>query len=158
MSLAAKIAKNTIYQITGKGAGMLLGLATVALMTRYLGRQGFGYYTIIISYLQFFGVLIDFGLQMTTSQLLAKPGANQSQIFGNLLAVRLLSALVFIGLGSIIVWFLPYPYEVKIGVGVAAFSFFFISLQSVLIGLFQKHLAMAEVAMADDNRTFLAII
>lgn len=149
MSLAAKIAKNTIYQIIGKGAGMLLGLATVALMTRYLGRQGFGYYTIIISYLQFFGVLIDFGLQMTTSQLLAKSGANQSKVFGNLLAVRLLSALIFIGLGSIIVWFLPYPYEVKVGVGVAAFSFFFISLQSVLIGLFQKHLAMAEVAMAE---------
>jgi O-antigen/teichoic acid export membrane protein len=149
MSLAAKIAKNTIYQIAGKGVGMLLGLATVALMTRYLGQKGFGYYTIIVSYLQFFGVLIDFGLQMTTAQLLAKPGADQAKIFGNLLAARLLSAFVFIGLGSLVVWVFPYPLEVKIGVGIAAFSFFFISLQSVLIGLYQKHMAMAEVAMAE---------
>jgi O-antigen/teichoic acid export membrane protein len=149
MSLVSKIAKNTIYQITGKGVGMLFGLATVALMTRYLGREGFGYYTIIISYLQFFGVLIDFGLQMTTTQLLAKPGANQSKIFGNLLAIRLLSAFIFIGTGAGLSWFLPYPPEVKIGICIASFSFFFISLQSVLIGLYQKHLAMAEVALAE---------
>jgi O-antigen/teichoic acid export membrane protein len=149
MSLASKIAKNTFYQIAGKSAGMVLGLAIVALMTRYLGREGFGYYTIIISYLQFYGVLIDFGLQMATTQMLARPGADQSRIFGNLLAVRLVSALIFLGLGSAIVWFLPYPPVVKIGVGIAAFSFFFISLQSVLIGLYQKHLAMAEVALAE---------
>jgi len=149
MSLAAKIAKGTFYQIAGKFAGTLLGLAIIALMARYLGRAGFGYYTIIVSYLQFFGVLIDFGLQMTTAQLLARPGADQSKIFGNLLAVRLLSALVFIGVGSALVWLLPYPSEVKIGVGIAALSFFFISLQSVLIGLYQKHLAMAEVALAE---------
>lgn len=149
MSLAAKIAKNTVYQIAGKGVGMLLGLATIALMTRYLGQKGFGYYTIIVSYLQFFGVLIDFGLQMTTAQLLARPGVNQSKVFGNLLAVRLLSAFIFIGLGSLLVWFFPYPLEVKIGAGITAFSFFFISLQSVLIGLYQKHMAMAEVAMAE---------
>lgn len=149
MSLASKVAKNTFYQIIGKAASILLGLATVALMTRYLGRQGFGYYTIVVSYLQFFGVLVDFGLQMTTAQMLSRPGADQAKIFGNILTIRLLSALVFLGGGALLVWLLPYDQEVKIGVAIAAFSFFFIALQSVLIGLYQKHLAMAEVALAE---------
>ena len=149
MSLASKIARNTLWQVMGKVLATILGLATVALMTRYLGREGFGYYTTIVSYLQFFGVLIDFGLQMATAQLLSRPGADQSKIFGNLIAVRLISALLFLGTGMLLVFVLPYPIIVKTGVAIASASFFFISLQSVLIGMYQKQMAMAEVAIAE---------
>lgn len=149
MSLAGKIARNTVYQIAGKIASTVLGLATIALMARYLGQEGFGYYTIIISYLQFFGVLIDFGLQMTTAQMLSRPGADQGKIFGNILSLRLLSAFIFLGLGTALVWLLPYDGVIKVGVAIASVSFFFISLQSVLIGLYQKQMAMAEVALAE---------
>jgi len=149
MSLARKIAHNTLWQVTGKVISTLVGLATVALMTRYLGQKGFGFYTTIVAYLQFFGVLIDFGLQMATAQLLSRPGADQSKIFGNLIAVRLISSVLFLGTGTLLVFLLPYPIIVKIGVAIASASFFFISLQSVLIGMFQKHMAMAEVAIGE---------
>ncbi|MFA5020559.1 MAG: flippase [Patescibacteria group bacterium] len=149
MSLVRKIARNTFWQAGGKIISTAIGLATVALMTRYLGREGFGYYTTVVAYLQFFGVLIDFGLQMATAQLLSRPGADQAKIFGNLIAVRLISAALFLGAGTLIVFALPYPPLVKIGVAIAAASFFFISLQSVLIGLYQKQMAMAEVALAE---------
>ncbi|MFA6526358.1 MAG: flippase [Candidatus Buchananbacteria bacterium] len=149
MSLARKIARNTLWQVIGKVIATIVGLATIALMTRYLGQKGFGYYTTIISYLQFFGVLIDFGLQMTTAQLLSRPGADESKIFGNLIAVRLISAVLFLGTGTLLVFILPYPPIVKIGVAIASASFFFSSLQSVLVGLYQKHMAMAEVAIAE---------
>ncbi|MFA5124871.1 MAG: flippase [Patescibacteria group bacterium] len=158
MGLAAKIAQNTFWQIVGKFAGTVLGLITIALMTRYLGREGFGYYTTIISFLQFFGVLIDFGLQMATAQMLSRPGVNQHKIFANILTVRLLSAIVFLGTASALVWFLPYPLAIKLGVGVASFSFFFISLQSVLIGLYQKQMAMAEVAIAEVWGRFILLL
>lgn len=149
MSLARKIARNTLWQVIGKVISTLVGLATVALMARYLGQKGFGYYTTIVAYLQFFGVLIDFGLQMSAAQLLSKPGADESKIFGNLIAVRLISAFVFLGAGTLLVFILPYPPIVKFGVAIASASFFFISLQSVLIGMFQKQMAMAEVAIAE---------
>lgn len=149
MSLLSKIARNTFWQVVGKFFGTLLGLATIALITRYLGAEGFGFYTTAIVYLQFFGVLIDFGLQMTTAQMLAKPGVDQAKIFGNILSIRLISAVLFLGLGTGLVWFLPYASEVKLSVAIASFSFFFVALQSVLIGLYQKHLAMAEVAIAE---------
>lgn len=149
MSLIRKIARNTFWQIGGKVLSTLIGLATVAMMTRYLGREGFGYYTTIVSYLQFFGVMVDFGLQMATAQMLARPGANESKVFGNLIAVRLISSVVFLGCGTLAVFILPYPPIVKAGVAIASFSFFFISLQSVLIGMYQKQMAMAEVAIAE---------
>jgi len=149
MSLASNVFKNTFYQIVGKGLGLLFGLATVALMTRYLGREGFGFYTIAVSYLQFFGTLVDFGLQMATAQMLSRPGVDEKRLFGVILLLRLVSAFLFLGLGAGLIWLMPYGLEVKSGAMIVVFSFFFIALQSVLIGLYQKHLAMAEVAMAE---------
>ncbi len=149
MSLAFKVAKNMIYQILGKGLGIIFGLLTVGLMTRYLGQTGFGYYTTIVSFLQFFGVVIDFGLQMTTAQMLARPGVDESKIFGSILAIRLISAAIFMGLAASIVWALPYPEIIKMGVTLTSLSFFFISLQSVFISVFQKNMKMSVVAWAE---------
>ncbi|MFA6421949.1 MAG: flippase [Candidatus Buchananbacteria bacterium] len=149
MSLALKVAKNTFYQIIGKVVGTVFGLITVGLMTRYLGQTGFGYYTSIITFLQFFGVIIDFGLQMTTSQMLARPGADENKIFNNILTLRFFSALIFMGASVVLVWFLPYPEIIKAGVTITGLSFFFIALQSVFVSIFQKNLDMAVVAWGD---------
>lgn len=149
MSLASQIAKNTIYQIIGKLLATILGLITVGLMTRYLGQAGFGYYTTIIAFMQLFGVLIDFGLQMTSAHLLAKAETDEQKVFNNIFTLRFFSALLFFGLAVIIVWFLPYPLIIKQGISIVSFSFFFVSLQSVLISVFQKNLAMGKIALAE---------
>lgn len=158
MSLALKIAKNIIYQVTSKIIGVIIGLAVVGLMTRYLGQTGFGYYTTVIAFLQFFGVLADFGLQMTTNRLLAQPQANQQKIFANVLALRFFSALLFLGAAVLIGWLSPYPLIIKLGISVISFSFWAISLQSVFVSIFQNNLAMAKVAGAEIiNRLVLLL-
>ena len=149
MSLAKQIAKNTVYQVIGKGLGTVLGLVTVGLMTRYLGTVGFGYYTTIIAFAQFFGVLVDFGLQMVASQLLAHPESDEQHIFGNIFAWRLISSAIFLAIGVGAAWLSPYPLIIKEGISLVVFSFFFTSLQSVFVSLFQKHLNMAETAVAE---------
>lgn len=149
MSLIAKIARNTFYQLLGKIGGTVIGLLTVGIMTRYLGQTGFGYYTTIITFLQFFSVMIDFGLQMTTTQMLAKHEDNQDKIFANIFTLRLLSAIIFLGAAAGLIWFMPYEPIIKVGAGIAAVSFLFVTLQSVLISVFQKNLAMAKVAWAE---------
>jgi len=149
MSLTAQIARNTTYQIGGKVSGVILGLLTIGLITRYLGQAGFGYYTTAIAFLQFFGVLVDFGLQMTAAQMLSKPGADERKIFNNIFSLRLFSAVAFLGLACLLVWLTPYPLLIKQAVLIGSFSFLFISLQTVLIGLFQKKMNMADTAKAE---------
>jgi len=149
MNLVSAIAKNTIYQIIGKFFSVIIGLIVVAMMTRYLGQTGYGYYTTIVAFPQFFGVLIDFGLQMATTQMISKPGADEQKIFHNVFTLRLISSVVFLGAASLIVWIVPYPSIIKYGVGIASLSFLFISLQAVLISVYQKKLNMARVAMAE---------
>lgn len=156
MSLVAQIAKNTAYQTFGKFFSALAGLITIGLMTRYLGQTGFGHYTTAVAFLQFFGVMIDFGLQMTATQMLAAPGSNQAKIFANILSIRFFSAVVFLGLAAVLGWLMPYPLIVKQAIALMSLAYLFTSLQSVFISIYQNQLAMRRVAVAEiSNRLIL---
>jgi len=92
MSLSVKIAHNTIIHYAGKVIGTVLGLFTIGFMTRYLGKDGFGYYTTILGFLQFFGILVDFGLSLTTAQMLGHSKWDKDHLFANILSLRIISA------------------------------------------------------------------
>lgn len=150
MSLTRAVAHNMIYQVGGKILSTVLGLMALAMMTRYLGQDGYGGYTTIISFLQFFGILVDFGLTLTTVQMISEPNADINKITSNIFTLRFFSALIFLGLAPLIVLFFPYDATLKIGVAITTFSFLFIALNQVLIGLFQKNLRMEKVAIAEN--------
>lgn len=158
MSLKAKIAENTITQIAGKVISTVLGLFSLALITRYLGQGGFGEYTIITTFLSFFAVAADLGLTLVTSQMISRPQANEQRLLNNLFGLRLISALIFIGLAPLVVFFFPYSQVVKIGVLIAALAFVFPALNQILIGLFQKKLSMDRAALAEVAGRIILII
>lgn len=54
MSLARKIAGNAAIQLIARISGNIIGVVVVALLTRYLGQEGFGNYSTIFAYLFFF--------------------------------------------------------------------------------------------------------
>lgn len=149
MTLSGKVAYNTIIQIIGKTTSTILGLAAIAIMARYLGQAGFGQYTTIITFLSFFGVMADFGLTLVTSQMVSHPDADQEATMNNLFSLRLISAIIFLGLAPLMVMFFPYPAVVKFGVAIASLSFFFTALNQILVGWFQKNLTMAIVSVAE---------
>lgn len=150
MSLTRQVAHNMIYQAVGKFFSTIFGLAALAMMTRYLGQEGFGGYTTIVAFLQFFGILVDFGLTLTTVQMISEPNVDTNKITSNIFTLRFFSALVFLGLAPIVVLFFPYSPTLKIGVAIATFSFLFIALNQVFIGFFQKNLRMEKVAIAEN--------
>ncbi len=149
MSEVRKIAHNTIIQVSGKAITIALALFGFGLMTRYLGQEGFGYFSTVYAFLMIFGILVDLGLQMTTTQLISDPKENESQILSNALTIRFVTSLIFLGFASIIVLFFPYPKIVKLGVSLAAFGFIANNLLSTLTTLFQKHLIIHKIVIAD---------
>lgn len=158
MSLTKKIAHNTIIQYAGKIIGTVLGLVTIGIMTRYLGTEGFGYYTTIMGFLQFFGILVDFGLSLTTAQMLGHSKWNEDQLFANILSLRIISAILILGIAPLVVLFFPYPAFVKIGIAFTTVSFFFMSLTQIFLGYYQKHLSLQYVSYAEvGNRIFLLL-
>lgn len=149
MTLSSQVARNTIIQIIGKTISTVIGLFALGIMARYLGQAGFGQYTTILTFLSFFGIIADFGLTLVTSQMISRPEANEELLLNNLFSLRLISAIIFICLGPLIVFFFPYEGAVKIGVLIASLSFFFTALNQILVGFFQKNLTMLAVSAAE---------
>lgn len=152
MSLTKKITFNTIIQFLAKIIGLVLGLITIGLMTRYLGREGFGQYSTIIAFLGFFGILADFGLGLTLTQMIShlESAEKENKIFNNIFTLRLFSIIFFLILGCLIALFIPvYSFLIKLGIILTTLSFVFISLRDVIIPLFQKRLNMKKVALGE---------
>ena len=149
MSLTRHLAWNASIQMRGKAAGTLLGVFALALVTRTLGPEGFGAYSTINAFLQVFGVVVDFGLVLTTLTLVASPGADIKKIFANLITLRVVSACAVFVVAIMLAWVFPYAQEVKQGIALLSISFFLITLNQILMGLFQKHLRMGTVVVAE---------
>ncbi len=149
MSYTRKIAHNTIIQIFGKGISTAIGIVVIGMLTRYLGASGFGQYTTIMAFLQFFGVLVDMGLYIVLVKKISEPEADQSRWVSNIFTLRLISAVVFLGLAPVIVLFFPYAAIVKWGVLITSVSFLCITLNQALSGVFQKNLRMDKVMIAE---------
>lgn len=149
MSLTRKIAGNTVIQVAGKFVGNVLGIVTVGVMTRSLGTDGYGAFTTAVSFLQFFGILVDFGLTLTMTRMIADPKHDENRVASNIFTLRLVSGVVFFGLAPIIALAFPYAPEVKSAIAIGALSFFAMAASQVLTGIFQKHLATGRAAIAD---------
>jgi O-antigen/teichoic acid export membrane protein len=149
MSLAAKVAYNTIVQVISKVITTILGLLAVAVMARYLGPIGFGEYTTAFTFLSFFGIIADLGLTLVTVQMISAPGADENRVVRNLLAMRLVSAAVLLAAAPLVAIFLPYSSAIRLAVWAALPSFLFTALNQILVGVFQKHLSMGKVSIAE---------
>ncbi len=132
-------ARNFLVQAIGKGLSVLIGLLTVALLTRSLGAEAFGEYTTAITFLQFFGIVVDFGLTLSLVVMISEPGADEERLTGNILTVRIVSAIVLFGFAPFAVLLSPWSSTVKEGVAIGAFGYACMAGAALLVGIFQKH-------------------
>ncbi len=149
MEQTKKIARNTIWQVIGKIIGTALGVVTIGLLTRYLGTEDFGLYTTAVAFMQFFGVLVDMGLYLIClKEISAKPD-KENFILSNIFTIRVISAIIFMGGGTLLIFLFPYPMVVKLSAAIVSLSFFFMTLVQTLTSVFQKYLKMGQVAIAE---------
>jgi O-antigen/teichoic acid export membrane protein len=149
MSLTRAVASNTALHISGKALGTVFGLFTVAIMTRHLGQDGYGAFTTVTSFLQFFGIVVDFGLTMTMVQMISEPGADEDAIASNVFTMRFVAGLVLFGIAPLVALAFPYDGVVKLAIAICSLSFLSMTLSQVLVGIFQKHLTAGRAAVAE---------
>jgi len=149
MTIVRKIAYNTVVSTGARLIGVALSLISIGLIARYLGKDGFGSYSLVLAFLYTFDSLADLGLYSLMVREISKPGVDEKKVASNIFTIRMVALLVFIGIASIIVWFFPYTTEVKIGIMIAGVSFLFLSMGQVLMGIFQKYLRTDKSAIAD---------
>ncbi len=149
MPLARRIAYNVVFNSVAKIASTVLALVAIGFITRYLGTEGFGNYATVLAFFGLFAALADFGLSPLLAREISRKDAPEQIIVGNVVALRIVSSSIILGLALITVPFLPYDKELRLGIIIAAIAFVFASSSGILNGIFQKRLAMFEVASVE---------
>lgn len=149
MSTARKIAYNTGIQAIGKLGSIVLGLITIGFITRSIGTAGFGMFTTVTAFLQFFGIAVDLGLTITLASLFGNPTTDRKKLLGTALGFRLVSGILFFGAAPLASLFFPYSGDIKIGIAIAAPAFLATAFTQMLSALFQANLRMDKVAIAE---------
>lgn len=147
--LTKRVAQNAAYQIAGKVLSVFLGALAFSFMARYLGQDGFGDYTTITTFAVFFSTMADMGFYFIAVREISKPTENENVIFSNAFTLRLIASIFFVLLAPIVGLFFDYSLAVKIGILVAGFSTLFVSINQILVAIFQKHLRTDQVAMTE---------
>lgn len=121
----------------------------IAILTRALGPQGYGAFTTASTYLQFFGVIVDFGLTLTLLVMISESGADEAKVAGNVLGLRLFSAAILFALAPVIALPIPWSADVKAAVLVGSLAYFFMAGSTMLVGIYQKHSVIWRAGIAE---------
>ena len=134
------------------------GVVTVGILSRYLGTSGYGDFTFILTFLSIFAVLVDFGLTLTTTQMISEKKADEKRLLGNLISLRIFSAVVFLGSAPFFAILLPGTDGLLVMIAVGALSYLFGTTSQMMIGIFQKRLIMWQAVAAETlNRTAVLV-
>ena len=149
LNLTQKIAYNALFSAGARIIEVAIALVIIGLTTRYLGDGGFGDYIIVITFIYIFSVIADLGLYSIVVREISREGANEEKIINNAFTLRFVAGFFILGSAFFVSLIFPYSESVKMGIGIAAVGFWILSNIQVLMGLFQKHLAMDKVAIAE---------
>ena len=136
----SNISGNTIIAFSFRVIGTIISIVYLAVLTRYLGIENFGYYSGALAYVYIFSFLADLGLYNLMIREISLPNADESKIASNIFTLRVLALLISLTTGSLIIWFTDFNIVMKIAVVISSFHFLFLGASQPLIGIFQKHL------------------
>lgn len=146
MTLAARIAHNSIISTVTRVLSLAISLVTIGFITRYLEPAGFGNYTTISAFYFLIVALSDFGINQIFTREISRPKADEANILANVMGMRIVSVTATALLGLLGFFFLPYSEEIKKGIALMFLALFFSSGSQTLNSVFQKRLVMHRLA------------
>ncbi|MBU0648444.1 flippase [Patescibacteria group bacterium] len=149
-SLTSKVALNTLVQTVGKVMVVATSVTTISLLTRYLGEEGFGEYTTTMTYLGFFGIVVDLGMYLIVVRELARDKKEGEKYLNNAFGLRLILGLLILALAPLLAYLVfPYSSVVDLAIAIGAVSFWFINLNQIVVSLFQVNLHMWKLVVGE---------
>jgi O-antigen/teichoic acid export membrane protein len=147
--VARTVAANTAVQLAGKAAVMAIGLASVAVTTRYLGASDYGKLALALVFVQTAGLLADVGLLTVAVREMSRAPERTNQLVGAVLALRLALSLAVVPLAALVSLVLPYDREVRVAILIAGGSLVLGLANGALVAVFQSRLRMGRAAISE---------
>lgn len=149
MSLTRKLAHNTAAQFVGKGIGTLLAVIALSQLFRYLGPNEYGRFHIVLTIVQFSGIIADFGLYLIVLNDISEPRYNASKIVSQHIIFRLYLNIVYVLTMGVVALIVPYDNVLKWGIVLMSTSNVFIWFGQIFQTVFQKHFATYYSAISE---------
>lgn len=139
-----KVFINTFYQAAGKTFTSLLGVIAFSLLAHYFNVEKMGEYNLVFNFVSFLAIFADFGLGTLLIREIASKNADSHKI-SYIFSLRLILSVIFIGIGSFLIFVFPYSYDVKLGVIIYAFANIFSQVSAIIWSIFQAHFNFIKV-------------
>ncbi len=149
MSIFGKITINTLIATLARIIDSVLALILVALLTRHLGTEGYGFYTTITAYVYVFISLANLGLYNILLRDIGKESIDEEKITSDIFTLRLTGLILILPVSILIAFILPYSSMLRAGIAIATIATLFLSLYQVLVPIFQKHFKIIYVSFAE---------
>lgn len=143
----SKIGFNTLIQIAGKVISVGLGFITVYLLTRYLGTEGYGNFTLAFTFVSFFSVIADFGLQTTMLRELSQEEHHKK--YKSFLFLKILLTIAASIAAAITLFFFPYSMILKSAILIAIIAVAISNVTTSGTIIFQSRLRLDLVTYID---------
>lgn len=144
-----KILLNTVAQFGAKGLSVALSLLMVSLLTRYLGNEGYGNFTLVFTYISLFAVLSDMGF----NQIIVREFSGKKEMSefdkASILNSKLLLNIVSIVLPIVILPLFPYSDTLKGAIIIGSIAVAAGNMVSFGTSILQSQLKLEFVAMLD---------
>lgn len=99
-----KVVRNIVWAVTGKMVTLLGGLLVGIFVARYLGPEQYGLMSYVMSYVTLFQVLASFGMDQIEIREEAKTPEEKDKIIGTAFVLKLVFAVVTMGLVAVTAW------------------------------------------------------
>ena len=93
---SGKMAGNSLALLLAQLYTILLGVLLVPVLTRYLGRAGYGTYTATIAFTGLFSVIGHLGLNVILTRELAKQNRPPAKLFGQVITLKIALGLAYL--------------------------------------------------------------
>jgi len=158
MSLAATLGSRFALLVGGRVTMLVLSLLATAMLTRFLGTDGFGHFRAAVAYLALAISLADLGLASLFVREISRPGADQSRLIANALGLRLAIAGLALLIALVLAFFLPFEPADRLGIVGGALGFLAYSVHLMLFGLFQQKLRQEGVVLAEVSGGLVLVL
>jgi len=155
ISYSRKAAYNTVIQVVGRVAGLLINLITINYLANYLivndsAVEGFGQYTTVFAFISVIGALADMGLfTLLVRETSGKLKSDAGRMVSTVLVFRLLlffGTLVFFALISRL---LPYDLAVKRGIIIGIAVAYLMLMSQTVAAVFQVHFQANKIVISE---------
>lgn len=144
----AKILTNTLYQLGAKIVSTFSTLFITVILTRSLGSEVWGNYAIVVSYITFFYIFTEFGVNSIAVKYFSEKGTIYKNDFISFLITRFLFTVITLLLALFLLFLFNYPKQIVDSILFLFIALLFFSLGSSFNAIYQAKLLYKNLFIA----------